>query len=76
MYNSQQRIWEDIMNDHDLTEHEIADGLLSELHRLWNESLALVGPDKEEERALNLHERKVIASMLTTMGLTPPPLYD
>lgn len=64
------------MNEYDQTEHEIADGLLSELHRLWNESLALVGPDKEEERALNLHERKVIASMLTAMGLTPPPLYD
>lgn len=76
MYNSQQRIWEDIMNDHDLTEHEIADGLLRELHRLWNESLALVGPDKEDERALNLHERKVIASMWVTMGLTPPELYD
>lgn len=64
------------MNEYDRTEHEIADGLVSELHRLWNESLVLVDPEKEEERALNLHERKVIASMLTTMGLTPPPLYD
>lgn len=64
------------MNEYDRTEHEIADGLLRELQRLWNESFTLVGPDKEEDRVFNLHERKVIASMLTTMGLTPPPLYD